>query len=79
MNSVGLFEAWRLADHGARFAERVMLDEAMRSVNGMCDYPSSTRREQTEGLRADASELYIVAMAKMDPRSNTLPALGQLA
>jgi len=56
-----------------------MLDEAMRSVHGMCDFPSSTRREQTKGLRADASELFMVAMAKMDPRSKALPALGQLA
>jgi hypothetical protein len=79
MNSADLFEAWRSADHGARLAERVMLDEAMRSVHGMCDFPSSTRMEQTEGLRADASELFIVAMAKMDPRSKTCTALGQLA
>jgi hypothetical protein len=68
-NSGELFQAWRLADHGARTAERVMLDEAMRSLEGMCPFPSSTRREHTESLRAGASELFKVAMATMDERT----------
>jgi len=68
VNSGDLFQAWRLADHGARFAERVMLDEAIRSLTGLCDFPSSTRREHTKSLRAEASELFKFAMATMDER-----------
>jgi len=68
MISGDLFQEWRLADQGARTAERVMWDEAMRSLEGMCEFPSSARREQTKSLRAGASELFRVAMAKMDER-----------
>ena len=68
MNSSDLFQAWRLADHEARTAERVMLDDAMRSLEGMCPFPSSTRREQNTSLRAGASELLLVAMSTMGGR-----------
>jgi len=68
MNSSDLFQSWRLADQEARTAERVMLDDAMRSLEGMCPFPSSTRREHTTSLRAGASELFKVAMATMDGR-----------
>jgi hypothetical protein len=68
MNTSELFQAWRLADQEARTAERVMLDDAMRSVEGLCPFPSSTRREQSTSLRAGASELLLVAMATMDAR-----------
>jgi hypothetical protein len=68
MNPSGIFEAWRSADQSARIAERTMFDEAMRALEGMCNFPSSTRREQTVGLRAQADELFKRAMARMVER-----------
>jgi len=71
LNSGALFEAWRLADQQARIAERVMIDQAMRALDGMCAFPSPARREQTRILRSRASELFKFAMAKMALNSGT--------
>jgi hypothetical protein len=71
LDSGALFEAWRVADQEARTAERVIFDQAMRSLAGMCDFPSSTRMEQTRNLRARANELFNFAMAKMALNSAT--------
>jgi len=65
MESTSFFQAWRLADQSARIAERKMFDEAMRSLEGMCNFPSPARREQTMSLRAKADELFKRAMARM--------------
>jgi hypothetical protein len=70
MNSSDLFEAWRLADQAARTAERSLFCEAMRSVDGMCDFPSSAKTEHGKNLRARANELFEIAMAKMNERQS---------
>jgi hypothetical protein len=54
-----------------------MFDDAMRSLDGMCGFPSSTRREQIKGLRAKANEMFEIAMAKMNERhSDASPVTG---
>jgi len=68
LNSSDLFEAWRSADQAARIAERSVFCQAMRALDGMCEFPSPATKGLSRNLRAKANELFEIAMAKMDER-----------
>jgi hypothetical protein len=60
------FKAWRAADRAAWAAEKAVLAESLRAIEGQGDSPASVEVNRAKCLRGAANHLFYVAMAEME-------------
>jgi hypothetical protein len=63
--STDLFHEWRAANRIAAAAEKAMLKDSIRALEGKGEPPSPADACRLKRLRADADDLFQLAMAQM--------------
>jgi hypothetical protein len=67
-----LFQEWRVADRAAFLAEKDVLADSLRSIEGSGEPPAFEKVDRAKALRATANLLFEDAMAEMSARSLAL-------
>lgn len=70
------FEAWRAADRAARTAEKAVLADSLRAIDGRGASPAPAEVNRAKCLRGAANHLFHVAMAEMEVHAKALATAG---